>query len=278
MKTEKPHLSASQLDMISKCPEQWRRRYIEGEIIPPGIAALKGKAVHKPAEVNFRQKIETHDDLPVEEFRGLAASAFEAELAGGYLLSSEEEGRGRAVVIGEAKDATVRMAAFHATDQAPDYQPELVEQQFRIVLPGSHDLVGVIDMADEDRRVVDLKTSGKAKNQADADGSIQLTAYAAGYRVLTGEPPAELRLDTIVQTHGKKAGTTEKRDIVTTARGPADFSALAQRLNIVTRQIESGIFPPAPVGSWWCSAKWCGFHSTCRFVNHERAEANGGGE
>ncbi|HEV3340915.1 MAG TPA: PD-(D/E)XK nuclease family protein [Pirellulales bacterium] len=271
MKTpDKPHLSASQLDMISKCPEQWRRRYVEGEVIPPGIAALKGKAVHRPAEINFRQKIETHDDLPVKEFIDLAADAFEAELAGGYLLTPEEEVRGRKTVLGEAKDATVKMAIFHATDQAPDYQPELVEQQFRIALPGPHDLVGVIDMADDARRVVDLKTSGKAKSQGDADGSIQLTAYAAGYRVLTGEQPTELRLDTIVQT-----AKTTRRDVVSTARGPADFRALAARLNVVERQIESGIFPPAPVGAWYCGPKYCGYWSTCKFVNAEREAANG---
>ena len=271
MKPDKPHLSASQLDMISRCPEQWRRRYLEGEIIPPGIAALKGKAVHRPAEVNFRQKIETHDDLPVEEFRGLAAAAFEAECLGGYLLTPEEEGRGRSVVLGEAKDATVKMAEFHANNQAPDYQPEFVEQQFRIALPGAHDLIGVIDMADDARRVVDLKTAGKAKSQSDADGSLQLTAYAAGYRVLAGEPPAELRLDTIVQTV-----KTTRRDVVTTSRGPADFRALAARLNVVERQIESGIFPPAPAGAWWCSTKFCGYARSCPFFNAEReATANG---
>ena len=33
------HLSVSQLGMFQRCGEQWRRRYLDEEVIPPGIAA-----------------------------------------------------------------------------------------------------------------------------------------------------------------------------------------------------------------------------------------------
>ena len=265
---EKPHLSASQLETFCKCPEQWRRRYVEGEIMPPGIAAIKGKTLHAAAEGNFRQKIASYKDLPIEDFRELAAESFNAQVAGDYALSAEEERRGKRAVLGEAKDAAIAMAEFHGRRQAPDYQPAIVEERFRIALPGSHDLVGVIDLADEQDRVIDFKTSGKKKSQADADGSVQLTAYHVGHAALRGRPPFELRLDTLVQT---KNGIS--RDVVTTSRGRSDLAALAARLNVISASINAGIFPPAPPGSWQCSAKWCGYFRSCRYVNSERAAA-----
>ena len=269
----KPHLSASQINMFCNCPEAWRRRYLENEIIPPGIALIKGKSVHKPAETNFRQKIDTHEDLPVAEFGELAAAAFEAELAGGYQLSAEEESRGDARVLGEAKDSAVAMAIFHGAEQAPDYQPVLVEQTFRIELPGPRDLLGVIDLADTQRRVTDLKTASRKKNQADVDGNLQLTVYAVGHLVVTGEPASELRLDSIVQA---KKGLS--RDLVTTHRDGADFAALAARINAVTASIEAGIFTPAPPGAWNCSGRGWGYWHSCRDVNSERRAAAEAGE
>lgn len=267
------HISASQLDTFCKCPEQWRRRYVENEIIPPGIALLKGKGVHKAAEVNFRQKIKSHEDLPPAELMAAADAAFTAEIAGGFLLTEEESAAGRENVLGTARDETVKMAEFHANEQAPDYQPLLVEQPFRVELPGTRDLIGVIDMADDKCRVTDLKTAKKSKTQADADGSVQLTCYEVGHRVLLGEPPRELRLDTIVQ--GKKGFS---RNVVSTSRDAGDLDALANRINIVTQSIDAGLFPPAPPGAWWCGPKWCGYWTTCPYVNGQRKAAAEGSE
>jgi RecB family exonuclease len=266
MPDKKPHISQTQLESLCRCPEAYRRRYIEGERIPPGIALLKGSAFHKGAETNFRQKLASHEDLPVDEIKEATAAAFESSLAGSYSLSEEEVSRGAAVTLGEAKDAVVALAEIHAEHQAPDYQPVLVEQPVTIVLPSaSRDLLGIIDLADDKGRVVDLKTSGKKKNQNEADTSVQLTVYAAPYHAKTGGPPAELRLDTIVQS--KKSVS---RDVLTTDRGTADFRALANRINVALHIIDAGIFLPASPGSWWCASRWCGFWSTCRFVNSER--------
>jgi hypothetical protein len=48
--------------MFQRCGEQYRRRYLENEIIPPGISARIGSGVHKAAEINFRAKIQTGED------------------------------------------------------------------------------------------------------------------------------------------------------------------------------------------------------------------------
>lgn len=270
----KAYLSPTQIDSYCRCGEAYRRRYYEGDIIPPGIALMQGSAFHRTVAINFERKIESHCDLTSSEMQAIAASEWDLAIAGGYQLTEEETARGTATVLGEGLDATVEMVGFHAHSQAPDYQPVMVEECVRIELPmAPRDLLGVIDLADDQGRVIDFKTSGRRKSQADADTSIQLTTYAALYMARTGDEPTELRLDTIVR--GKKS---IDRDVITTDRQPADYDALARRINAVSAAIDLGAFPPATPGAWWCGPKWCGYWNTCPYVNSERraaAEGNG---
>lgn len=264
----KPHLSASQLESFCRCPEAYRRRYAEGEIIPPGIAMLVGSGFHRGAEANMRQKVESREDMPAKEIVDMAVAGFEAEIGKGYILNDAEASVGSEIVIGEAKDSVATFAQLHAKEQAPDYQPIMVEHPVRIELPGPRDLVGIIDLADEQQRVTDFKTGGRRKSQEDADGSVQLTVYAAAFQVETGSPPSEVRLDTAVKTKTKMY-----RDVITSTRDADDFAALASRINVVTDAIDRGSFPPATPGAWWCSSRFCGYYSTCPFINPKRGRA-----
>lgn len=243
---KRPHRSPSQLEMFSKCGQQYVFRYIEKKIIPPGMAMMRGRSVHSAAESNNRQKIETHEDLPVSEIRDIAAAAFDAGLAGGYVLNEDEVSQGQANAIGQTKDRTVEAAAIYGQVVAPEYQPVLVEEKFRVVLPGTHDLLGIIDLADDKNRVVDLKTSGKKKTQDEADHSIQLTSYDIGHKVLTGVEASSLELETIVV--GK---TSTKRQTLSTTRGELDYRVLANRINAMNDAVQKGAVVPAPVGAWW---------------------------
>lgn len=260
----KPHLSVTQIDTHNKCPEAWRRRYEDKDIIPPGFALIRGRAVHQGAEFNFRQKTESHVDLPVSQIVDVAVAQVDAETAGGVSLTPDEIGRSVAVVKGETIDEVAKLARLHAIVQAPEYQPVAVEETIRVSLPqSSHDLLCVIDLVDDRGAVIDLKTSGKAVSQSDADASIQMTAYHFAKEAQTGTPPTELAFDVMISK-----GSTLKRQRITTERDQQDVNALGERFGAVVGSITSGVFAPAAVGCWWCSAKWCGYHSTCRFVGN----------
>jgi hypothetical protein len=265
----KPHISPTQLGMYARCGEQYRRRYIEGERVPPGIAAPMGLGVHGGAEVNGRQKIESHVDLPAREIVEAACDAFDAAIAGnGFSLTPEEASRGPKIVQGEAKDKVAQLAEVYAKEQAPDYQPTEVECSTRIVFPNaSHDLLGITDLRDDKGRVVDFKTAGKKPAANAADVSLQLTVYGAAYQVDHGKPPSGLRLDVLTKTK------TPGRWIVETTRTRADLQVLANRVNATLDAIAKGCFPPADPESWMCSSKWCGYHATCPFYNSEREES-----
>ncbi len=263
----KPHLSPSAIETFCRCPEQWRRRYIEKDIIPPGIAAHKGSGVHGGAKTNFTQKIETHRDLPVKDIIDASVAALEMRVEkDGVLYTDEESQRNPLAVIAEAKDDTARMARSHAETQAPEYQPVMVEQQVRILIPqASHDLLGYLDLLDDEDRVTDFKTGKKRRSQDDADTSVQLTYYAAAAQSKLGRPVTQVRLDQLVS---QKRGVV--RNLVESERSAADFAALAARINAVLFAIKVGSFPPATPGAWWCSLKWCGYARTCPYFNAER--------
>ncbi|MBN2024974.1 MAG: PD-(D/E)XK nuclease family protein [Pirellulales bacterium] len=266
--TKKPHFSPTQLDMLSRCGEQYRRRYVEGEVVPPGIALLVGGGLHGGAEVNFRQKMDTREDLPAADIVDAAVEAFKTRAAGGYVLTDEEAGRGAGSVFGEATDMVARLAAVHASNQAPDYQPIAVEEGSRLVLPSaSHDLVGVIDLVDETHTVVDLKTAARAPALGDVANSVQLTVYAAFHRAKYGELPARVTLDVLTKTK------EPKRVRLDGVRGPGSMAALANRLNAAIKTIEAGAFLPAAPGDWVCSPKWCGYWHSCPYIDSERRAA-----
>jgi len=268
---QKPHISQTQISMIARCPELYHQVYVLGRRQPPGIAQLTGTGYHGGAETNFRQKIESHRDLPADQIIEAAVARFESELAGGYSLSKEEVGRGAKVVLGEAKDSVAELTKCYAADVAPDYQPVAVEHSTHIVLPkASHDLLAITDLRDDQDRVVDLKTASRKPPQQEADDSIQLTVYAAAFHKDVGRPPAEVRLDVVTKT--KKP----TRHVLVSQRGPADYQALVNRINAMLAMLEAftekglEVWPGAPIGAWWCSDRFCGFWKTCPLVNSER--------
>ena len=165
---EKPYLSPTSLSMFTDCGLRYFFRYVEGRKVPPGVAMVKGSAVHKGAELNFKQKKHTRKDLPRRQIVDASAADFEkrAQLEG-VSLSDDEAAKGKKAVMGEALDSTVRMAELYADDVAPCYQPVLVEEKQRITVPEStHDLLAVLDLADDKDRILEIKTGAKKKPQA----------------------------------------------------------------------------------------------------------------
>ena len=262
---KKPHFSSSQLNMLSKCGEQWRRRYIENDKLPPVVSMLKGTAIHYGAELNFRQKIETRKDLSKENIVEIAVSKFESEFENQTSLSDTEASQGKNKLLHNMTQEVVDMAAVHAEEQAPDYQPLKVEQEFRVEIDGcSHDLLGYIDLIDDQNRVVDFKTSRAKPSRGVADDSLQLTGYAA-HLVNQGVYPVNVRLDYL--TSGKKGVT---RTALDSTRDVKDLKTLGRRVDMAAKMVKAGTFMPAMPGSWWCSSTWCGYWNTCPYVNSDR--------
>jgi CRISPR/Cas system-associated exonuclease Cas4 (RecB family) len=251
--------------------------YLEKERPPPVLAILKGTGMHAAAETNFKQKLESHEDLPMPDMIDAAVAAFESEIQKtGITLTKPEKAVGQDASIEAAKKDLLQFVAGFAVYQAPHYQPvELPELTVRIPVPRStHDLLGKIDIIAEidnkpGRRIRDWKTSKRKKSAVDAAETAQLTFYSAGHQVLFSEPPADVGLDNLVIT---SKGVT--RQELVEQRDKDDFAVLASRLNAMEQGVKAGVFLPAPEGSWYCRS--CVFAQTCPYVNRARLAAASG--
>lgn len=256
-------LSPTQIMSYTRCPESFRRRYIEKEIIPPAIAQVKGTAVHKGAEFNYSQKIETKKDLPKKDIVDYSVNAYENQIKSeGVFLDPEEEMRGKKIVISEGKDQTVKIADEFASAIASKYQPESVEEEIKTVLPIKNIAIkGIIDLKTDNGFIVDLKVSGKAWTQDKVNRSVQLTFYSLLNFAKEGKYPSKLIIENIVEAKKIKTLTLE------TTRSRNDYETLLTRISSVVEGIQKGCFPPTSETSYWCDFRYCGYWKTCKYVN-----------
>lgn len=264
--TPRPQLHATSLNI--QCGEAFRRRYLEGEIIPPGVAALVGSATDRAVTKNLQHKITTHGDLlPVEDVAETARDSVVAGWQSGVKLDADEAALGPAVVKGHAADKAVRLAVLHAQQKAPVIQPTHVQRRWTLELRGFPvDLAGTLDIQ-EVGSVRDTKTSAKAPSEFAAQTSMQLTAYHLAVGVIDGTPPASVSLDYLVDTKQPKVIT------LTAVRDRGDYQALLNRVEMIAKAIETGTFLPVSPDHWMCTPKWCGYFDSCRYALRPKTAA-----
>ncbi len=265
MTEKKKYISVSQLEMYERCGVQYWFRYVKPDAkpAPPGIALLKGSGVHAGARENFRKKRDTHEDLPATDIIDISVAAFEMEFAkAGEILPTEDDLEiGVRNALGKAKDSVVTLAGLFAIRVAPKYQPVYVEADQRIVVPDSeYDLRAIMDLADSQDVVTDLKTATKSKTQKDVDLSQQLTFYSMVFKLLTGRMPKEVRLETLVD---KKEPTAQ---LLSSTRSIEDFKVLLRRISRMIEGIQKKDFQPTLPTNWWCSQWHCGWWPDCEFA------------
>lgn len=270
---KKPALSISAMDTLSRCGEQYRRRYIEREIIPPGVALLVGRGVDASVDKNLTHKITTEGALlTTEEVTDTARDAFVREWSASEIALSEEELQDG---IEKTKDAgidkTVRLARLHSERLAPVIRPTAVQRKWRIALPNyPMDLIGKTDIEEVDA-VRDTKTSGKSPRENEADLSNQLTLYALARRVLDRATTMKVALDYLVDLKKPRAVTVES------TRDDEDFRVMLRRIEVAMRAIEQGVFVPAAQTEWFCNLRWCGYARTCAYFRGRKTVVIGFG-
>lgn len=265
----KRNLSISQLNMLSRCGEQYYQRYILGRKIPPAIALIVGRVVDDSVTENLGHRLKGEDLLPVEAVADFTAGKFNQAWDGTEVaLTDEEMDKGIKIVRGESLDKSVRLASLHASDMAPEIHPTHLQRKVEVELPGyPYDLIGYIDIQEGSKSIRDTKTTGKTPAADIAHKDDQLTIYAMMAQVTDGIIPKQLCLDYLVDIKTPKAVTYY------TSRTGEDFKPMLRRIETAAKALEAGIFVPARETDWWCNEKWCGYHKTCPYVKKMRRPA-----
>ena len=263
--TAAPQLHWSQISMYTRCAEQFRRRYIMGEILPPGAGAVSGTGMHRAVELNLTRKLETGELAPEEEVteaaRDSVVKSFDAPE--GVFLNDDEKAEGADAVKAKAIDVAVSCASLHHKELAPLAAPRQVERKWVLDIPNfPFGLAGTIDCDDGDV-IWDWKTSKVSPNAEEADLSGQVTMYSLAKLTLDGKIPAA-RLGYVVKTKTPKAMVLEAR------RKREDFAPLLRALERIAEAIEKEVYPFASMTSprpWCCNPKWCGYYKDCEGVS-----------
>lgn len=266
MNSEK-HISATQLGMFQRCGEQYRRRYIEGEILPPNARMVRGTGIHKARQANLTQKIESKQDLLKSEVLEAARDAVVSEFQNEIAL---DDGQSAGQAKGETIDAAIRLAECDYLNFQIRMQPLDVERKIIVSVPGlGRDIMGILDTSDESGAVRDLKAMSKTPPQSAAETSDQLSTYALLYRTAYEKLPSIVQLDAVVDL---KAGP--KAVAVASTRSTEDLDMILRRYYAAITAIDKGVFIPAPSDHWCCNPKWCGYYDTCPYARQgaERPE------
>ncbi len=257
-------LHSSHLSMLSRCAEQFRRRYIEDEIIPPGIALLVGSGTHTGIETDLETKINTGDLAEEEEVKAAARDRIHRAFNEGnvWVPPTERDEWKPEQARDEAVDTATGLASLHHNELAPELWPVAVERPWVVTLKHHpFDLAGRIDI-EEPTRLRDTKTKSRKPSSGLEHTMLQPTMYSLAKWVCDKERPEEFYVDWLVKT---KTPHIESRS---TTRGPEDFKALLRRIEAAWQMIEAGSFPPTNPDDWCCSPKYCGYYESCPYVRN----------
>lgn len=239
------HVSHSQINMWQRCPRQWYYRYVRGLRLPPSGPLILGGSYHTALEVNFKQKVISQADLPINDCLDAFSASWDGRVAGAEDIDWQER------KPGELKDMGVALVGTYRTKISPTVQPALVEQPFISEIAGVK-FVLIMDLQDTNEIVIDHKTAGKSYTQDDVDRDIQASAVSH----VLGRPIT-------FQNHIALKLKVPRIQILETTRGPEDTQWWLNMAEMIVEQMKTGIAPPRPTG-WWCSEKWCGYHKICK--------------
>jgi hypothetical protein len=151
-------LSASQVISFADCPERWRRRYLLRDPEPFTAALVWGTADSEAAAHNYRQKIESGEQLATDEvldvFRDEARAGVEAAGGPSEVLWDRIATDADALV-----DAGTRLAAVYHEQIAPAVQPIAVERRFTVAI-GDAEVIGYVD-AETETAIIERKTASR---------------------------------------------------------------------------------------------------------------------
>jgi len=250
-------LSLSSIRMLRKCPEQWRRRYIEREYEPPTGAMTLGKAVGAAEAQSDHTWIESGEPLDSEQVLDAYADEFEHAAAenvdwqGDQPSAMKDSGAGA-------------LRAYHREVRPDMAAPVEAERESRFDVAhedGSQvEFVAYLDVETEDGIVIDRKVSKSKWSQEKADDDGQPPAYLAARRA-EGVPATGFAFHPMVRTKKPYAQvvptdrTDDQLDVfLASILGAADE---------VAWRTENDSWSYAPDGAWWCSRKSCGYWSQC---------------
>lgn len=249
---EHPLITQSFLTMFEACGYAAFRRYVEGEKVPPGIAAVQGRATDAAVTFGANQVISTGKDATLEDKLGIASEVYDKESPDALIQEGEDRG--------QLKDETVGLVTLHHNEIAPLLKPVKTQEAIRVDLD-TYSLAGTIDIIEEEHNLVDTKTSKRRYDENAVSGSAQPALYDFLYESKYQAKPKSFRYDVLVKN--KKPVSQRVTGQVTEHDRSLLFYRIQSALSEFHHSMKTGYWRLAEQGHWRCSPKWCGYYHAC---------------
>ncbi len=251
-------LSPSQVGSFIRCPAAWYYRTVLGLPDPVNANRALGIAVDDALTENYRQKIETREDLETEGVVALYRSSWAAQQDAIEYQDKEDP-----KAIGEKGVELVRLYMDKA---APTIQPIAVQQRLAGMIGGVR-VNARLDLLDETGQIHDYKVAAKTPSDIDQMYRMNVTTYAR----LEPRASGFVRLDTLTKTKEPKLITQAWK-----VEEP-DNKAIDALYPLVQAAARSGYYVPARA-SMFCSRTGCGHWRVCEKDFGGKVRGAGDGE
>jgi CRISPR/Cas system-associated exonuclease Cas4 (RecB family) len=248
-------LSSSSVATFLRCGQQWWYSYVEAIKSPPNVRQVIGIATHRAIEVNMAQKVDSLKDLPLDEVKDAFNDSYDEEIYGWEASDDPETPE-------KGKSSGLKLIELARDRVLPRIQPLAVEMPVQMTVKASPEdnatiYSGVLDLVDTKGRVHDWKTTKRRPTNTAGLHILQMTGYALGYRIESGQQETEVVLDHFIRTQTPSY-------LPVASGGPVGTGAINTFVKIVSdvrAQIEAGRFLPNGLMSGACS--WCGYTNIC---------------
>lgn len=243
--TENFRFSNSTLQLLLRCGLAYALSQEQGyRSATP--AMVVGTAVAAAAELDNRAKIAAAPRLSLTELVDAGVAKFEEEVEESEVVATRWE-------LDRAKDRAAAGSRGYGELLSPRIDEVLLAEEVIIAeIAENLELAGTVDCV-QSGVVRDTKT-GRRWSQERTDHSRQLSAYSLLYESRYGTPPARVAIDSLYEVRG-----VWKAETLWTQRSERELQAFVETAQCARRAITSGVFLPAPDGSWYCSHTWCVF-------------------
>jgi CRISPR/Cas system-associated exonuclease Cas4 (RecB family) len=237
-------LSPTQVRAFLDCSAKWWFKYGLGLAETKTSSFAFGLAIHRTLEINFREKLETGEDLETPGMVTVFRDAWFEQI--GDTVFRKDEDPKALCRTGE------RLVTRYMEEVAPRIQPMAVELEVRGDIAGVK-VGGRVDVLDVKGRIIEVKTSSRKPSGIGPDYAFQL----ATYRQITPDASGEARLDTLVKTQ-----TPQLVEQIYQV-GEEDLRQTQVLFPLVQEGIRNGLYFPNRQ-SLFCSRRHCSFWQQCQ--------------
>jgi len=265
------HWSPSSLSMLRRCPRQWQERYVKGRKERPAEAPVVGTTVHAGLERNFRQKIESHEDIPVAELvewyddQGFAETVEAEQERRGFEVYWDTVGKDGKPDLDSIRARGRKMLGAYSNKVSPRIQPSAVESFVSVDFGISVPVEGRADLIREAEPIIDWKTGKRARKKPQESWRIQ----GAVYQEAVGRP---IEFHSVTATESGSVSIWTPLEAPELLVEPTPSERAEMRRTLATIEAEACLYmqlygpdEPWPTHGRWheFACNYCGFRSGC---------------